>query len=130
MSNIYIDISAKASVGVTFDGGGGNVIALNTVAYAIMPITGRIDYWDLVGDVSGAVQIDVWKHASPTPPVDADSITNGHEPKISASGVYATQTDLSNWLSVDVTESDILGFNVDSVTSMSRVTLMLHIVKT
>jgi hypothetical protein len=90
-----------------------------------------ITAWTLLADQSGAIKIDVWKDTYANyPPTDADSITNGHEPEITASGTKAQDTSLGDWTTVSVSAGDVLRFNVDSVTSITAATLILKCTKT
>lgn len=119
-----------ASITIVIDGGG-LTITTGIKGYLEIPFACTISAWTLLADQSGAIKIDVWKDTYGNfPPDNSDSITNGHEPEITASGSKAQDTDLSDWTTVSVTAGDILGFNVDSVTSHQRVTLALKVSKT
>lgn len=85
-----------------------------------------IKSWKIVADQVGDIVIDIWKDTYANfPPTDADSITGGSEPFLAAA-VKNSDDDLSAW-DVDLQTGDILRFNVDSVTDVSRVTLTLEI---
>jgi hypothetical protein len=119
-----------ASVGITIDGGA-EAITTGVKGYIEVPYAGTITAWTLLGDVSGAIKIDVWKDVYANfPPDDSVSITNAHEPEITASGVKAQDTSLGDWTSTAITAGDIIGFNVDSCTSIKRAHLILKISKT
>lgn len=107
-------------------GNGVDVITTGVKAFVRMPFAGTFTRWTLMADVSGAIKIDVWKDTYTNfPPDNSDSITNANEPEIVASGTKAEDTTITNWTGEDFVEGDILGFNVDSVTSIKRVTLEL-----
>lgn len=117
-------------VGIVIDGGG-SVITTGTKGYVSIPINGTLVAWRILSIdpavTSGSIVIDVWKDTFANyPPTNADSITNGHEPTVSGA-TKAEDSDLSDWTTQSVTEGDVLGFNVDSVTSFTRVTLVLEI---
>jgi hypothetical protein len=119
-----------ASVGITIDGGG-SAITTGIKGYVEVPYACTITAWTLLADTSGAIVIDVWKDTYANfPPDNGDSITNGDEPEITASGVKAQDTSLGNWTTVAVAAGDVLAFNVDSVTSITRAHLILKVVKT
>lgn len=119
------------TVGITIDGGG-SAITTGVKGYIQVPVAGTITAWTLLADTSGDIVIDVWKDVFANfPPDNADSITAGDEPEIPASGTNATDSSLGSWTTgVDITAGDVLGFNVDSCTSITRATLTLVVVKT
>lgn len=87
--------------------------------------------WTLLADTSGAIVIDIWKDTLANfPPTDADSMCSGKEPTIAASGTNAEDTSITDWTTDDISAGDILRFNVDSCTSITRVTLALYFTKT
>jgi hypothetical protein len=49
----------------------------------------------------------------------------GKEPTIAASGVKAQDTTITDWSAHAIAAGEVLGFNVDSCTSITRVTLTL-----
>jgi hypothetical protein len=82
----------------------------------------------LLADASGAIKIDIWKDAEGNfPPTDADTITNGHEPEIAASGVYAEDDDIADWVGEAIDAESTLRFNVDSCATITRCTIALKV---
>jgi hypothetical protein len=118
------------TIGITIDGGG-SAITTGVKGYVTVPYACTITQWYLTGDTSGAIKIDVWREdfAGGVLPDNSDSLTNAHEPEITASGVMASDTDLSDWTSVAIAANDIIGFNVDSCTSITKATLVLKVRK-
>ncbi len=111
--------------------GGGSTITTGIKGDVRIPFACTITGWTLLADQSGAIVVDVWRDTLANfPPTDADSITNGSEPEIAASGTNAEDTNLGDWTDTTMDAGDILRFNVDSVTSHTRVSLILHITKT
>lgn len=130
-STIDSHISSTAGhtrvVGVTIDGGG-SAIAAGQKGYFWCPFGGTISAWTITGDVSGAIKIDVWKDVYANGlPTNADSICNGHEPEIAASGTVAQDTDLADWTTQTITAGDVFGFYVDSCATITRATLVLKV---
>ena len=118
------------SVEIVFDGGGAE-IALDTKVALRFYYACTINAWAIGAPLeSGSIVIDLWKdtHAN-FPPTDADSITNTNEPEI-VTAQAAEDTDLSNWSDVTVDAGDWIIFNVDSVTTVTLVTLALKITRT
>ena len=111
--------------------GGGAEIATGLKGFLEVPVDGVLVAWTLMADQSGAIKIDVWKAAyADYPPDNTDSMTNGHEPEIAASGAKAQDTDITDWSSEDsVSAGDILAFNVDSVTTITQCTISLKFIK-
>ena len=77
-------------------------------------------------DQSATVTIDVWKDTYANfPPDNADSITNGHEPALSAAS-KGQDADISDWSTVTISEGDYLKFNVDANDNATTIQLCLH----
>lgn len=118
------------TIGITVDGGGSE-ITTGVKGYIRCPVGGTLDSWTILADQSGAIKFDVWKDTFANfPPTNADSITNAHEPEITASGTNAEDTDITDWTTTTVTAGDVIGFNVDSCTSITRATLQLVLLVT
>ena len=80
----------------------------------------------LLADQSGSIVVDVWKDTYANyPPVDADSITSSAVPTIS-SATKSQDSSLSGWTTA-ISAGDILGFNVDSISTCERVTISLKV---
>lgn len=113
------------SFGITIDGAG-NPITTGFKGFVTLPFNGVITRWDLVGDVAGDIVLDIWKDTYANfPPVVGDSITGTEKPTLA--GVQKNQdTVLSTW-STAVAQGDIVGFNVDSVAVLTKVTLVIWV---
>jgi len=113
-----------ASIGISLDGGG-EVITTGIKGFVEIPYDCILTKWTLLADQTGSIKIDIWKDTYANyPPTDADSITNGNEPEIVNSN-KAQETNLSGWSTVNISAGDILVFNVDSCSSITRATLIL-----
>jgi hypothetical protein len=125
------DNARTSALGYTIDGGGDPIATGIAGMGLVVPYACTLVDWTLLADVSGAIKIDVWRDTYANfPPTNADSMTNGNEPEIAASGVKAQDTDLSNWTSVTVNAGDILYFNVDSCTAITKALLVFKVLKT
>jgi len=116
---------ALLPVGVEFfiDGGGG-AITTGIKGGLEIPMALTIDRCTLLPDQSGSIKIDIWKDTYANyPPTDADTITGGNEPEISASTKDQDST-LTSW-TTSITAGDILFFNVDSCTTITWCLLSL-----
>ena len=83
----------------------------------------------LLADQSGSMVVDIWKDTYANfPPTDADSITASAPLTISAA-TKAEDTSLTGW-TTSLSAGDILRFNVDSCSSITRATLVLRVKRT
>lgn len=110
-------------------GDGTNAITTGVKGYFPIDFACTITQWTLVADASGSIVIDVWKDTYANfPPTDADSIAGSELPTLS-SQQKNQDTSLSTW-TTSVSAGDVLGFNVDSATTVKQVTLTLKVTKT
>jgi len=111
--------------------GGGSEIADGVKGDMLVDFACTINAWTLLADASGAIKVDIWRDTYANyPPTDADSLTNAHEPEIAASGVNAQDTSLGDWTSTAIVAGDILRFNVDSATTITRCLVALKVTRT
>jgi hypothetical protein len=113
-------------VGVTIDGGGA-VPATGKQYSIICPYKGQIFGASLVSDQAGSCVIDVWKAQYPTVPTVANSIAASALPTLSSAQVMLDLT-LAGWTTL-VQAYDVFGFNLNSVSGLTRVTLELLVRK-
>ena len=128
-----VDKTKKTTLGLTIDGSG---IELTTgyKGFIRVPYACTITKATLLGDISGDIVIDLWKcsyadyDAGVTHPVDGDSITSATSPTLS-SATKSEDSTLTDW-TTSITAGDIIAFNVDSITDITKVTLILEVTKT
>lgn len=112
------------NVGITIDGGG-SAISTGVKGYITVPYAMTITGWTLTGDVSGSIVIDVWKDTYANyPPTVADTIAGTEKPTITTA-TKGQDLSLSSWTTT-VTAGDVLGFNVDSCTTITKATLIIQ----
>lgn len=127
-ANRTLTLPIVGTVGITIDGGG-SAITTGIKGYVECPFAGTVVSATLVADQSGSIVIDVWKDTYANfPPDNSDSITSATPPTLSAAQ-KSQDTTLSSWVT-SVAAGDIFGFNVDSATTVTRVTLTLKINRT
>ncbi|MBA7679255.1 hypothetical protein ES703_87542 [subsurface metagenome] len=108
--------------------GGGSVIAIGEKGYLRVPFAGEIERVTLVADQVGDIKVDIWKDTYGNfPPDDDDTICGANEPEISSAQKDEDST-LTDW-ATSLLEGDILAFNVDSCTTITRVTVGLRLAK-
>ena len=118
----------QVSAGIVIDGGG-STITTGVKGYLSIPYAGTITAVRMLADQSGSIVVDIWKDTYANyPPTDADSITASAVPTISTA-TKSEDTTLTGW-TTSISAGDVLGFNVDSATTITRLTLQLTITKT
>lgn len=104
--------------------GSGDVISTGVKGDLEIPFACTINSWTLLADQSGSIVIDVWKNTYANyPPTVADTITGSEKPTLS-SATKNQDTSLTTW-TTSIAAGDILRFNVDSATTVTRVSLNL-----
>jgi hypothetical protein len=115
------------SFGITIDGGG-SAITTGVKGYVEIPYSGTITGWTILADQSGSCVIDVWKDTYANyPPTLADTISGTEKPTLS-SAIKNQDLTLTTW-TTSVTAGDIIAFNVDSASTVTRVHLYIDITK-
>jgi hypothetical protein len=109
--------------------GGGSAITTGVKGYLQVPFACTITGWRALADQSGSIVVDVWKDTYANyPPTVADTIAGTEKPTLSAV-IKNEDTSLSTW-TTSVSAGDILGFNVDSVATVTKVTLEILVTRT
>jgi len=116
---------AEASLTFIIDGGG-SAITTGQKGHLEIPFACTIKQVTMLADQSGSIVVDIWKDTYASfPPTDADSITASAPPTISASQKSQDST-LTGWTK-SISSGDILAFNVDSCSTITRVTISLKV---
>jgi len=109
--------------------GGGSVITTGQKGYLRVDFAGTIQENTLLADQSGSIVVNIWKctyaqfDAGATHPVVGDKITASAPPTI-ATATKSNDATLTGWTTT-FAAGDVFAFNVDSVTTIERVTLAL-----
>ena len=121
-------IQQTANIGIIVDGGG-SAITTGKKGNIEIPWNCTINSATLLADQTGSIVVDVWRdNYANYPPSGEDSICAAAKPTISASN-KAQDTTLTGW-STSLLKGQILGFNVDSVATITRVSVNLGVTKT
>lgn len=114
-------------VSVTFIiDGGGSAITTGVKGDLMIPFACNIESVALLADQSGSIVIDIWKDTYGNYPATvADTITASAKPTLSTATKYSDST-LTGWTKA-IAAGDTLRFNVDSVATVTRVTLSLKV---
>ncbi len=117
--------NAPAALEFVIDGAGAE-ITLGEKGHIRAPFSGIIQSVSLFADQIGSIEVDIWKtDLAGFPPTIANSITGGHPATITLDQ-DSEDTVLTDW-DKTVNEDDIFAFNVDSVSTIQRVTISLKI---
>lgn len=110
--------------------GGGSAITTGVKLDLVVPYNATITRWDIYADQSGSIVVDIWKdtYANFAPTV-ADTITTSEKPTISAA-TKGQDTSLNSGNGWSVSRGDVLRFNVDSVSTVTRVVIALWVTRT
>jgi hypothetical protein len=105
--------------------GGGSAITTGQKGHLEIPFACTITGWTLLADQSGSIVVDVWKDTYANfPPTVADTIAGSEKPTLSSAQKNQDLT-LTTWTTA-VAAGAILAFNVDSVATVTRVTLSIR----
>lgn len=116
--------SRTRTIPITFDGGGSVLTTGAKKAYWSPEHSGTITKWRLLADQSGSVVVDIWKDTYANyPPTVADTVTASAKPTITTA-LKGESSTLTGW-TTSFSAGDVFEFNIDSVTSITKVTLML-----
>lgn len=128
LGNVVNVDTSISSITFVIDGGG-STITTGVKGFLEIPFNCTINRATLLADVSGSIVVNVWKDTYANfPPTVADKITASAPPTISAT-TKAQDSTLTGW-TTSITAGDILAFNVDSATTITKVTLSLKVTKT
>lgn len=109
--------------------GGGSAITTGVKGDVEIPFACTITAARLFADQSGSIVVDIWKDTYANyPPTVADTITASAKPTLS-SATKSEDTTLTGW-TTSITAGNTLRFNVDSASTVTRVTVSLTCVKT
>lgn len=109
--------------------GGGATLTTGIKGDLEIPFACTITQWTLLADQSGSVVVDIWKDTYANyPPTVADTITASAKPTITSSTKGQSST-LTGW-TTSVSAGDTIRFNIDSVTTIQRVTISLKVTRT
>ena len=114
-----------ASITFIIDGGGA-VITTGEKGHLVIPFNAFIREAIVLADQSGSTVVDIWKDTYGNfPPVNADSITGATPPTLSTAQA-SRDTSLVDWKR-HISKGDVLAFNVDSATTVTRVSVILEV---
>lgn len=118
----------STGIGIVLDGGG-SVLTTGVKLDLQIPYSCTITQVDALADQSGSIVVDIWKDSYANyPPTDADSITASAPVTITAT-VKSSDATLTGW-TTSITAGDTLRFNIDSVSTVQRLEILLYVTRT
>lgn len=106
--------------------GNGSAITTGVVGDVELDFAATVLRWTLLADASGSAVVDVWKTAyAGFPPTAANKITASAPPTLTAAQSAQSST-LTGWTTA-IAAGDTLRFNVNSASTVKRVTLALDL---
>jgi hypothetical protein len=117
------------AVGLIIDGGG-SAITTGVKGFVRVPFACTITGVTLLSTdanaTAGSIVVDIWKDTYANyPPTVADTITASAKPTLSSAN-KSENTTLTGWTTA-IAAGDVLGFNVDSAATVTRVMLTLTV---
>lgn len=123
----WANVTTTSAIIYVMDGGE-STITTGVKGELHIPFTCTINSWALLGDATGSAQVDIWKTTLANyPPTVANTITGSSKPRIVSANSNSSAT-LTGWTAT-INSGDTLRFNVDSVTTLKRATIVLKITK-
>ena len=120
------DIVKRVVIPFIIDGGGAVITTGEKGHLPPLPRAMTVTGWTILGDVSGSIVVDVAKdtYANFPPTFPADSIAGTEKPTLTSAQKNQDRT-LTSWTTA-LAKDDIISFNVDSATTVTRVTIGLE----
>jgi hypothetical protein len=104
---------------------GGTVLLTGQKGDIRIPYNATITGWSILSDITGSCVFDIWKLNNALPTV-ANSITGSNKPTLS-SGTIASSSSLTGWTTTTITAGDVIGWNLDSVSTITRAILQITV---
>jgi len=104
----------KGAFGLTLSG----TLTTGSKGYVILPYNCTITKWYITADVSGSIVIDIKKSG-------VSIVGAGNKPTLSTAS--NNSASISGWTTSSLVDGDVLEFNVDSVATVTKVTLTIKI---
>lgn len=126
--HVHPRLTDTADVAFIIDGGG-SAITTGIKGDLYFDFGCTINQVTMLADQSGSIVVDIWKDTYANyPPTDADSITASAPPTISTA-TKSQDSTLTGWTTT-IAAGSSLRFNVDSITSITRVAIILKVTRT
>ena len=108
--------------------GGGSVITTGTKGYLEVPFACTVNQWTVLADQSGSITLDVYSDTYANYGTNTSMVGAGTKPTISAA--TKGQSAPTSWTTTSIAAGNIIGFNVATVATVTRVTVSLKVTRT
>lgn len=105
------------TMGITVDGGI-STPTTGSKGFVTIPFSGTLTHWYLAADASGSAVIDIKRSGS-------SIVGAGNKPTLSSA--QSGNAAIASWTSVAISAGDIIEFNLDSITTIKRINLVIKI---
>jgi len=131
VDGVHADNLKVAVVGLTIDGGG-SAITTGFKGAIYVPFAGTIAEWTILSTdgnppTTGSIEVDILKGTYANYPTMSSIVGTGTKPNIANNN--KGQGTPVGWSTTTVNAGDCIGFQVTSVSSLKRVTIVLKVVK-
>lgn len=127
VQNQVNSLTGAVSINYIIDGGG-SAITTGVKGFVEIPYSMTITGWQVMADQVGSVVVDVWRsNYAGFPPVVGGSIAGSDLPTLSSAQVN-NNLAVSSW-TVLLAKGDIIGYNVNSASTVQRITVSIIGVK-
>ena len=110
--------------------GGGAAITTGVKGDIFPDFDCTVTSWTIVADQVGSIVVDLWQDVYANfPPTVADTMTTGEKPTL-ASALANQDLSLNTGAGWAIAAGNAIRFNVDSATTVTRVTVVLNITRT
>jgi hypothetical protein len=128
VQDLVFDAVQSSGLGIIIDGGS-SAISTGIKGDIVIPFNCNITGWTLLADQTGSIVFDIWRSDYSTfAPTVSDSITASAKPTIS-SATKGQSSTLTGW-ATGLVAGDILRLNVDSASTVQRVTFFIALERT
>lgn len=109
--------------------GGDDEIEPGVKGDLVVPFKCTLTGVTLLADQTGSIQVDLWKDTYANyPPINADSMTDSGTTPVISAATKSQDTTLTSFTTA-ITANDIIRFNVDSCSTITRCVVILHVNK-
>ncbi len=117
--------ASTRSFGLTLDGGDSPIVA-GKIYYQRIPFSGTITGWEVVADLVGSIQVDIWKDTFDAfPPTVEDTITGSEQPLL-ANEMKNSDNNLISW-DIAITAGDWVAFYVESASIITYAVISIQV---
>jgi hypothetical protein len=118
------------TIGCNFNGNG-SIPVVGSKFRVEVPYACTINQITMLGDLSGAAVVDLWVDSYANyEPLVGDSICGSNKPTITATSNKSQQTSFTGWTTTTLTAGSILVFYLESITTITDLTIIIKVTKT